>query len=59
MEKTTDDMYTWTFTAEEAEVIKFALDQTYKQLKDHRDEWHQQQCQRIKQILLNRFEAEL
>ncbi|TCW38789.1 hypothetical protein EDC32_10225 [Laceyella sacchari] len=27
MAKTTDDMYTWTFTDDEAVVINFALDQ--------------------------------
>ncbi|MFC7441948.1 hypothetical protein [Laceyella putida] len=59
MEKLTDDMYIWTFTADEAEVIKFALHQAYKQLKDYDDEWHQEQVNRIKDLLVNRFEVEL
>lgn len=58
MERMTDDEYFWTFTADEAEIIKFALHQTYNQLKDHVDEWHQQQVKRIKDLLVRRFEVE-
>ncbi|MBA4494895.1 hypothetical protein ACFO25_03825 [Paenactinomyces guangxiensis] len=54
-----NDQYMKTFDAEEAAIIEFALLQSYKILKDYKDEWHQQQAEKIKQLLSRRFEASI
>jgi len=59
MTKRIDDEYSRIFYAEECEVIKFALLECYKYLKIYEDEWHQRQCEKIKDLLARRFEMKL
>lgn len=54
-----DDMYARTFDAEELSIIEFALMECYKVLKDYNDEWHMNQAQKVKQLLLSKFEIQV